>query len=615
MLYGVLAVFWSCAQIARADFTYGTPAVVPNVNSPFDDSGVSISRDGLELYFFSDRPPHEGQCYMDLWVSKRSTPHEPWPAPGKLPPPVNSNGPEGSPCISADGLELYFSDGWPGLYTSNCTPNPKGYGAGDLWVSRRATKADAWGDPANLGPLINTASGEDQPCLSADGLSLYFMSNTAGGYGNTDLYVTTRKTLKDPWSSPVNLGPNINTWSYETCPFISPDGLSLYFSRGTTTTDIYVSHRPTAADPWGMAVLFNPVNSGKAEYYFSFSENDSTLYFTRGDDTFAGSSYDLWQIQVLPILDFNEDGKVDEKDYLALTQHWGQNDSRYDIGPMGWGDGVVDAKDQRVFLETMEGRDFTLNPSLDASEVALDPVLEWTAPQFAKACDVYFGTSFVFVSAADRASPLGVLVSQVQTPTTYKPQGLLEYGRTYYWRVDFVSAGPNPAIYKGPVLSFTTAAYPIKSVIATASSSQPGMGPEKTIDGSGLDKNDGHSASGTDMWLSTGVPPNWIQYQFDKVYALRELWVWNSNQLMEPFLGFGAKSVKIEYSTDGTTWTPLASVPEFARAPGAAGYTPNTIVSFGGAKAQYVKLTINSTWGGMSPITGLSEVRFFYVPE
>jgi hypothetical protein len=117
-----------------------------------------------------------------------------------------------------------------------------------------------------------------------------------------------------------------------------------------------------------------------------------------------------------------------------------------------------------------------------------------------------------------------------------------------------------------------------------------------------------------DMWLSTGVPPNWIQYQFDKVYALRELWVWNSNQAIEPYMGFGAKKVTIEYSVDGTTWTTLSNVPEFARAPGALGYTPNTIVSFGGVSAKFVKLTINSTWGGM-PVTGLSEVRFFYLPE
>ncbi len=83
---------------------------------------------------------------------------------------------------------------------------------------------------------------------------------------------------------------------------------------------------------------------------------------------------------------------------------------------------------------------------------------------------------------------------------------------------------------------------------------------------------------------------------------------------MESFVGFGAKDVKIEYSTDGTTWTALANVPQFARAPGLPGYAANTTVNFGGVSAQYVKLTINSNWGGLSNVTGLSEVRFSYVP-
>ncbi len=114
------------------------------------------------------------------------------------------------------------------------------------------------------------------------------------------------------------------------------------------------------------------------------------------------------------------------------------------------------------------------------------------------------------------------------------------------------------------------------------------------------------------MWLSTGAQPNWVQYQFDKVYTLHELWVWNSNQPVEAIVGFGAKTVKIEYSTDGTKWTPLANVPEFARASGQEGYQHSTTVSFGGVSAKFVRLTIEKNWG-VAPQTGLSEVRFFCI--
>jgi hypothetical protein len=82
------------------------------------------------------------------------------------------------------------------------------------------------------------------------------------------------------------------------------------------------------------------------------------------------------------------------------------------------------------------------------------------------------------------------------------------------------------------------------------------------------------------MWMSGGVQPNWIQYQFDKVYKLHELWVWNTNQVIESVVSFGAKGVKIEYSTDGGTWTELPGVPEPRRR--FAGYTHNTTVDLVG---------------------------------
>ena len=188
----------------------------------------------------------------------------------------------------------------------------------------------------------------------------------------------------------------------------------------------------------------------------------------------------------------------------------------------------------------------------------------------------------------------------------------LDFSTTYYWRID--EANSVAGWDEGSVWSFTTEslAYPLTGVTATASSAQANMGPEKTIDGSGL-TGDLHGADGATMWLGTGTQPNWIQYQFDKVYKLHELKVWNSNQLIESFLGFGAKNVTIETSTDGTTWTALANVPEFVKAPGMAGYAANTTVNLGGVVAKYVKLTINSTWGGMGA-TGLSEVRFSYIP-
>jgi hypothetical protein len=231
---------------------------------------------------------------------------------------------------------------------------------------------------------------------------------------------------------------------------------------------------------------------------------------------------------------------------------------------------------------------------------------------------VYFGASSDAVSAAGRANPSGVLVSQTRDANTYEPAGLLELGKTYYWRVDEVNAPPASTISKGAVWSFTVepVAYPITKITATASSYQAGMGPEKTIDGSGLNTTDQHSTQATDMWLSNvaGLQPTWIQYEFDTVCKLHEMWVWNSNQAIEPSFGLGIKGATVEYSTNGTDWTPLSGVPEFAQASGLAGYPHNTTVKFAGAVAKYVRITANSNWGGLVKQYSLSEVRFFYVP-
>jgi len=258
-----------------------------------------------------------------------------------------------------------------------------------------------------------------------------------------------------------------------------------------------------------------------------------------------------------------------------------------------------------------------LGPADEATDVPRDVVLTWTPGKFAAPTNghkVYFGESFNDVNDATG----GV----AQTPNSYTPPQRLDFGTTYYWRVDEVNAPPDSAIFKGEVWSFTVEpfSYPIAGdrITATASSSGIGQGPENTVNGSGLDVNnlDLHSTELTAMWLTAvgETGPAWIQYEFDKVCKLHEMWVWNHNSMLEPAIGYGCKEVTIEYSVDGTDYTTLGTAHEFARAPGTADYAPNTTVDFEGAAAKYVRLTPNSNWGGLLAQYGLSEVRFLYIP-
>src|SRR5436309_9748360 len=129
----------------------------------------------------------------------------------------------------------------------------------------RALSADAddqpqysdWSTPVNLGPVINSGSNEQQPAISKDGLSLYFASDRAGagGMGGLDIYVSHRESLDAPWGAPVNLGPNINSAGNDLAPTFSPDGHLLYFHSngrgGCGGADLFVSRRHDKRDDSG----------------------------------------------------------------------------------------------------------------------------------------------------------------------------------------------------------------------------------------------------------------------------------------------------------------------------------------------------------------------------
>ncbi|MCH7557674.1 MAG: discoidin domain-containing protein [Planctomycetes bacterium] len=253
-------------------------------------------------------------------------------------------------------------------------------------------------------------------------------------------------------------------------------------------------------------------------------------------------------------------------------------------------------------------------PADEAIDVPREVVLSWTPGKFAATTNghkVYFGQSFNDVNDA--------IGGVAQDANSYTPAQRLDFGTTYYWRIDEVNAPPTSQIeFKGKVWQFTTEpiAYPIENVTATASSTgQPGMEPENTINGSGLDANDLHSTEAANMWISDSEPNGaWIEYELDKIHKLHQMWVWNANQTIESIVGFGFKDVTIEYSTNGTDYTTLGTTHEFARALGADGYEHNTTIGFGGAAAKYVRLTANSNWGGIMDKYGLSEVLFFSIP-
>jgi len=343
-------------EIAMADFTFGEPTLF---DEPVNSSGVEyfncISADGLEIYI--EKPVGGGvtASNWDLYVSIRETTIDPWSVPVRLGNMVNKNDSwESHACISEDGLELYFA--------SN---RSDGYGGADIWVTKRDHKGADWGAAVNLGPMINTSVRDSLPWITPDGLKLYFSSERPSGYGGNDIWVTTRAITNDEWEEPINLGPVVNSTSGEFHPCLSPGGLVLFFSDFDNTnygfqpggyglSDMYMTRRKSTTDLWEPPVNLGPdMNTNAWDSKPRVSPDGSVLYFTssRPESWVMTEKSDIWQVPITPIVDFNGDGIVDAADMCIMIDHWGENYPLCDIGPTPFGDGIVDIEDLIVLSE------------------------------------------------------------------------------------------------------------------------------------------------------------------------------------------------------------------------------------------------------------------------
>jgi outer membrane protein OmpA-like peptidoglycan-associated protein len=198
---------------------------------------------------------------------------------------------EGSESVSQDGKFLFFT---------GCN-RPDGKGRCDIYVATK--KGDDWGKPFSLSPPINTPGWESQPSISADGRTLYFVSNRKGGYGGYDIW---KSNLTDKgWSEPENLGPNVNTPYNEQSPFIHPDDSTLYFCSngwpGMGNQDLFVS-RLAKDGKWQVPKnLGYPINTNGDESGLSLTAGGAYAFFSSNKlDGFGG--FDIYTFEMPPDL-------------------------------------------------------------------------------------------------------------------------------------------------------------------------------------------------------------------------------------------------------------------------------------------------------------------------
>jgi len=198
---------------------------------------------------------------------------------------------EGSESVSQDGKFLFFT---------GCN-RPDGKGRCDIYVATK--KGDDWGKPFSLSPPINTPGWESQPSISADGRTLYFVSNRKGGYGGYDIW---KSNLTDKgWSEPENLGSNVNTPYNEQSPFIHPDDSTLYFCSngwpGMGNQDLFVSRLAKDGKWQAPKNLGYPINTNGDESGLSLTAGGAYAFFSSNKlDGFGG--FDIYTFEMPPDL-------------------------------------------------------------------------------------------------------------------------------------------------------------------------------------------------------------------------------------------------------------------------------------------------------------------------
>lgn len=250
-----------------------------NINSEDDEYWPSLTVDGKTIIFTRLVGSHDvsgGKHVLaqeDFYTSKLV--NNVWQPSVPLTE-LNTAYNEGAQSISTDGKLIFFTA---------CTRSD-GRGSCDIYYSRN--KGGVWSVPQNAGSPVNTSAWESQPSISANGETLYFVSNRSGGKGGMDIWKCDLQGFSEwgtpEWGNPVNLGDSINTPGNEISPFIHSDGKTLYFASdywpGMGGYDIFFS-RLKGENQWSSPKnLGYPINTYKDEQGLVVDASGKNAYYS-----------------------------------------------------------------------------------------------------------------------------------------------------------------------------------------------------------------------------------------------------------------------------------------------------------------------------------------------
>ena len=289
-------------SFARSAWSDPAP-VPPPVNSACQDQTPTLSRDELALYFLSDRPGGMGTLLpigcmdnTDIWVARRATREGPWETATNLGWPINTAANEGGPELSDDGHLLFFA-----------SSRARGAGTNDIYIARRDDPGDdlGWGSPTMLGPGVNAfvfQSGPSYRPSSEDGpASLYFYGGANNG-SDADIYVAAVTRDGETLGGPVHVAELSLAGIPDGFATVRADGREIMFNSGRDGVfDLWVSTRRSVHDPWEAPVnLGAPVNTTFAEFQPNLSHDGRTLLFIAGAGRGGAGRFDIWMATRTP---------------------------------------------------------------------------------------------------------------------------------------------------------------------------------------------------------------------------------------------------------------------------------------------------------------------------
>lgn len=252
---------------------------VKELNSPRSDySPVIVGGRENEIFFTSMRKAATGkknsmitgQKFADLFRSQYNIQKQKWGEPQLIDENyiVNTNEDEGAATLSAIGDQMIFTRCG---YSKNRYVPPMLYSSSQV----RGT----WSEPMPL-EIVGDSLIAAHPALSADGSTLYFVSDRPGGYGGTDIWKAEKEGGK--YKNPVNLGSEINTAGNEMFPYVRDNG-ELYFSSdshlGLGGLDIFKATQDEDGK-WIVENMGYPMNSPGDDFGIAFYKDKTEGMFT-----------------------------------------------------------------------------------------------------------------------------------------------------------------------------------------------------------------------------------------------------------------------------------------------------------------------------------------------